>query len=292
MTSAYTTLWKPGASQKLFIFGVSTNSYLTLREFDTSIPNNTQLGPATDPTSVPSTGLIIPDTSIAAISYGGLTRVFGFIATKASDGTQQTSLYQLSPVWQAVKAGTSKTKSTAAVAGKMTDGEVGYVYYIEVVGKVIEQSLTWKNPYIVQNQQLHKATYLAACLTEKGGRFIAYQLDTKYIEVYDVSGKHPCGQLVGTGNAKESTPLAIVSYSKVGENKSYINVYWQQTGTDKLWRSQSEDNGSNWTDKILSNADSPDGSSISAIFDGVAQKVVLTYLYSAQDIKCWDDEVV
>jgi hypothetical protein len=56
--------------------------------------------------------------------------VFGFIATKASDGTDLTSLYQLSPVWQAVKAGTSKTKSTAAVAGKITSGEAGYVYYM------------------------------------------------------------------------------------------------------------------------------------------------------------------
>jgi hypothetical protein len=45
-------------------------------------------------------------------------------------------------------------------------------------------------PYIVQNNPLHKATYLAACLTDKGGRFIAYQLTTKYLEVYDVSGKH------------------------------------------------------------------------------------------------------
>jgi hypothetical protein len=101
-----------------------------------------------------------------------------------------------------------------------------------------------------------------------------------------------CSQLSGTGNAKESTPLAIVSYSKVEENKSYINVYWQQKDTDKLWRSQSVDNGSNWTDKILDDADSPDGSSISAIYDEVAQKVVLTYRYSAVDIKCWDDEVV
>jgi len=101
-----------------------------------------------------------------------------------------------------------------------------------------------------------------------------------------------CGQLAGTGNAKESTPLAIVSYSKVAESKSYINVYWQQEDTEKLWRSQSLDNGGTWNDKILVDADSPTGSSVSAIYDEVAQKVVLTYRYSEVDIKCWDDDVV
>lgn len=286
---SYSTVWSPAADHILLVFGITAKTQLNLRIYDG------QGNKAEDPTDAGSmaAGQILGTSNLVALKWNGMVRVYGFLnITPEGETTATKFLYMLSPVQHTLSDVKAPIGTLAGLAGTIGESEVGFLYYIDESSKIQELDLSNDQPRTVTSgSPLRTGTSIAACLCSNGKRYITYQpVNTSDpLQLFQPGSGEGLPMMNGSSQAKDKTPLAMVEYVKDG--KSYLVVYYLRASDSKLQRSHLVNFSGDWVDTIVPNVSAlASGTNLSAIWDHVKTKILLTYK-SGKEVYCYSDKI-